>query len=412
MVPHPLAMVGRVARIGVVHVGWQGHVAPANRLTAALAASGHSVVAWAPPDFHGQIADAGAEFRSLPWRVPSDNDGVAADPSPAFHRPAPQPDQPVALAVMHGIHELALSLAGYTLMVGEVLTAAAHEENLDLVVHDVMAPWGRVAAEWLGLPRLASYPGFPPPFEIDAPEITPELEQHLAVARQTVAQRWGIEFADSRDVLVSEGDATAAFTTPEIAGQDAPDPSWRLVGPLMGSPPASATDVPDDDRPLVYMALGTVHNWRTDVFRATIDALADEDVRLLVSTGGRLDPRTFEPLPPNVTVVPYVDSRAVLSGAALHVTHGGANSVHESLAAGVPMVCLPQGDDHHLWADRVRVLGAGSVVSTAEPETIRAAVLDVLADTAARRRAGEVAQHLRDFPGESVVAATVAELLD
>ncbi len=413
MVPHPLAKVGRVARIGVVHVGWHGHVAPANRLTAALTAAGHRVVAWAPADFHGQIAEAGAKARTLAWRASSDDDGVAPDPSPSFHRPPRRPDGPVAMAVMHGIHELALSLAGYTLAVGEALTAAAHEEHLDLVVHDAMAPWGRVAAEWLGLPRLVSYPGFPPPFEVDAPPISDELEQRLAVARQAVAQRWGVEFADSRDVLVSEGDATAAFTTPQISGQDAPDPSWRMVGPLMASPPAApATGVSDDDRPLVYMALGTVHNWRADVFRAGIEALADEDVRLLVSTGGRLEPRTLEPVPPNATVVPYVDSRAVLSHAALHVTHGGANSVHESLAAGVPMVCLPQGDDHHLWAERVRVLGAGSVVSAAEPEAIRTAVLDVLADPLVRGRADEVAQHLRDFPGEAVVSATVSELLD
>ena len=108
MVPHPLAKVGRVATIGVVHVGWHGHVGPANRLTAVLAAAGHRVVAWAPPDFHGQIADAGAEPRSLPWRMPSGNDGSAADPSPSFHRPPRQPDGPVAMAVMHGIHELAL----------------------------------------------------------------------------------------------------------------------------------------------------------------------------------------------------------------------------------------------------------------------------------------------------------------
>jgi MGT family glycosyltransferase len=168
----------------------------------------------------------------------------------------------------------------------------------------------------------------------------------------------------------------------------------------------------DDGRPLVYMALGTVHNWRGDIFRAAIDALGGEDMRLLVSTGGRLDPEAFEPLPPNVTVVDYVDSRAVLANAALHVTHGGANSIHESLAAGVPMVCLPQGDDHHLWAERVRVLGAGVVLADAKPDGIRAAVFEVLADDAARRRADEVAQHLREFPGDRVVAATVSELLD
>jgi MGT family glycosyltransferase len=398
-----------VAAIGVVHVGWPGHVGPANRLTAALAAAGHRVVAWAPPRFHRQIANAGAEARSLPWLVSGDG---TVERSPSFDRPPRQPGDPVAMAIMPGIHELAVYLADYTLAVVEELTEAARAEDLDLMVHDAMAPWGRAAAEQLGLPRLVSYPGFPPPFEMDVPPISKELEERLAAARNVIAERWRVEFAGSDDVLVSVGDATVAFTTPEIAGQEAPDPSWRMVGPLMAPLGAtSATDVPDDDRPLIYMALGTEHNRRADVFRACIDALAGEDVRLLVSTGGRLDPGTFEPLPPNVVVVPYVASRAVLAHAAAHITHGGANSVHESLAAGVPMVCLPQGDDHYLWSERVRMLGAGSVIAAAEPETMRAAVLHLLDDAPTRRRAHEVAEHLRDFPGESVVAATVSELL-
>jgi MGT family glycosyltransferase len=181
----------------------------------------------------------------------------------------------------------------------------------------------------------------------------------------------------------------------------------------MHAAPASAGDprAPGGDGPLVYMAVGTVHNWRADVFQAGIDAVGGSGARLLVATGGRLPPALFDPLPPGVAVVERVDSRAVLATAAVHITHGGANSVHEALAAGVPMVCLPQGDDHYLWADRVRALGAGELLRDADPDAIRASVESLLGDSPARRAAREVAEHLGDFAGETEVERALDELL-
>jgi MGT family glycosyltransferase len=402
-----------VATIGVVHVGWHGHVGPANRLSAVLAAAGHRLVAWAPSPFHAGIAATGAEPRSLSSPGPVDGGGPGRPP-PSFERPRPAPGAGAALAVMHGIHELSVGLAATTLAVTEQLVEELHAEGVELVVHDAMATWGRVAAEWLGLPRLVSYPGFPPPYDLDAPPIEPATEERLAVVRQAVAQRWGVELAGSRDVLLSTGDLNLAYTTPLVAGQGAEDDSWRLVGPLMPAVPAAAGDprAPAGEGPLVYLALGTVHNWREDVFRAGIEGVAASGARLLVALGGRLRPSTFEPLPPGVAVVDRVASRAVLAEAAVHVTHGGANSVHEALAAGVPMVCLPQGDDHWLWADRVRALGAGVVLDAAEPAAIGEAVAALLGDGPERRAARDVGAHLHDFPGEAEVARALDELLD
>ena len=404
-----------MATIGVVHVGWHGHVGPANRLSAVLAGAGHRVIAWAPQAFHAQLASAGAEPRALSLAGPTDNGGSASPRAPgaSFERPRPAENAGPALAVMHGIHELAVGLAGTTVAVTDELIEELHAAGVELVVHDAMAPWGRVAAEWLGLPRLVSYPGFPPPYEFDAPSIAPATEDRLAAGRQAVAERWGVELAGSRDVLVSTGDLNFAYTTPRIAGQGAEDASWRLVGPLMPAAPASTGDPrePGGDGPLVYMALGTVHNWRADVFQAGIDAVGGSAARLLVATGGRLPPGLFDPLPPGVAVVERVDSRAVLAAAAVHITHGGANSVHEALAAGVPMVCVPQGDDHYLWSDRVRALGAGEVLRDAEPDTIRASVESLLGDSPARRAAREVAEHLGDFAGETEVERALDELL-
>jgi MGT family glycosyltransferase len=402
-----------VATIGVVHVGWHGHVGPANRLGAVLAAAGHRVIAWAPPAFHAQLAAAGAEPRSLGSPGPTDADAGPVKPPPSFERRRPEPGAGPALAVMHGIHQLSVGLAVTALVVTDELIGELHAAGVELVVHDAMAPWGRVAAEWLGLPRLVSYPGFPPPYDLDAPPIDPATDDRLASVRQAIAERWGVELSGSRDVLLSTGDLNTAYTTPRIAGQGAEDGSWRLVGPLMHAPPATAGDrrAPAGDGPLVYMALGTVHNWRADVFRAGIEAMAGSGARLLVATGGRLPPAVFEPHAQNIAVVDRVDSRAVLAAAAVHITHGGANSVHEALAAGVPMVCLPQGDDHYLWADRVRALGAGVVLDEADPAAIREAVAAMLGDASPRRAARDLAEHLKDFPGEAEVARALDELL-
>jgi MGT family glycosyltransferase len=202
---------------------------------------------------------------------------------------------------------------------------------------------------------------------------------------------------------------TVVYTTPMIAGLEIGDPTWRMVGPLL-EPREEPAAADDDGRPLVYLALGTLFSHRPALFRAPLEALATEDVRVLVSTGGP-PVETVGPVPANATVVRHVDSRAVLSRAAVHVTHGGAGSVHESLWAGVPMVCLPQGSDHFQWARRIAELEVGEAVAEPDPAAIRAAVSRLLSDDAPRRRAGEVAEHLRSYDGTAAVREAVSAVL-
>ena len=72
-----------------------------------------------------------------------------------------------------------------------------------------------------------------------------------------------------------------------------------------------------------------------------IDALGALPVRGVVTTGPALDAAALRPRE-NVTVVPSAPHRLVPQQAALVVTHGGHGTVIEALAAGVPMVVLPQ----------------------------------------------------------------------
>lgn len=376
-----------------MHIGWPGHVGPANRLTAVLARQGHDVVAWAPEHHREAVEAAGAELRPMGW-----------EGQPAA-RPEPPPDR--------GLSGLAAMLAQATVAQTGPLVDALLAEDVELVVHDAIAPWGRVAGDFLGLPRICSFPGHPPVWPLGIGPVPPSHAAVLGECRDEVRRRWGMELGDAAAVLISPGDQTTVYSVPEVIGRPMPQPTWRSVGPLMGPAPEPDSEpalAGLDGAPLVYVALGTSFNYRFDVFRTVLDALAGEEVVVLLSTGG-LETGRLGPVPANARVAERVLSRAVLARTAVHVTHAGASSVHESLLAGVPMVCVPQGADNPRWAERVAAVGAGMVVTEPTEEGLRDAILGVQGDEAMRQSTGELARRLAAFDGEAVVADAVARLL-
>src|SRR5258708_38590136 len=76
-----------------------------------------------------------------------------------------------------------------------------------------------------------------------------------------------------------------------------------------------------------------------------IDGLATLPVRALVTTGPALDPNAFR-ASSNAVVLASAPHSEVLKDASAVVTHGGHGTVVRALAAGVPMIVMPQGRDH------------------------------------------------------------------
>jgi MGT family glycosyltransferase len=174
---------------------------------------------------------------------------------------------------------------------------------------------------------------------------------------------------------------------------------------------------PSSQRPLVYVCFGTCFNRRLNHFKAVLEALAEEPVDVLVSTGKRdadddgvVTPGQLEPLPPNIVARDFVAGREVLSRARVHVTHGGCNSVHESLLAGVPMVVVPQAFDQAPLGKRIDELGAG-LLAGETPESIRGGVRRLLGDDRAHVRAGELSRHLVAFDGRQRIAELFERLV-
>jgi MGT family glycosyltransferase len=180
----------------------------------------------------------------------------------------------------------------------------------------------------------------------------------------------------------------------------------RHVGRVLagvGSDAGWAPPAGGDDRSLVVVSMGTTPMDEGPVVQRVLAALAEEPVAVLALLGAHLDPADL-PLPANAAASGYVRHAAVLPHAAVTVCHGGLGTVLASLAAGVPLVCLPLGRDQPDNAAAVERAGVGRTVDPAAgPDAIRDAVAGVLGDPTYRRAAAALGESMAP-PGEATAA--------
>lgn len=222
----------------------------------------------------------------------------------------------------------------------------------------------------------------------------------LATARGIVDMYHG---ADLRLIQTSE-----AFDFPIT-----PAPrNVRYVGPVLDEPDwiAGTWQSPwreDDARPLVVVSLSTTYQNQRDALRSMIAALAELDVRGLVTLGPAMEEEQFA-CPDNVVAVPSAPHGQVFPHADAVVTHAGHGTVMRALAHGLPVVCLPMGRDQNDNAARVEVHGVGlRLKPTAGAAKIRAAVRRVLDEPHFREQARRMKQ---DIAADAASDRAVKEL--
>jgi MGT family glycosyltransferase len=187
-------------------------------------------------------------------------------------------------------------------------------------------------------------------------------------------------------------------------------PNTSFIGPL----PAPASDAPlppwwgeltSRSRPVVHVSQGTIDNRDLGrLIRPTLDALADSDVIVVASTGGRA-PEELGPVPTNARVAAYLPYDRLFPLVDVFVTNGGFGGVQQSLAAGVPMVVAGDTEDKPDIAARVEWGGVGVNLHTGRPraEALRDAVQRVLREPGFRARtAAHAAAIARLAPLETI----------
>ena len=168
-------------------------------------------------------------------------------------------------------------------------------------------------------------------------------------------------------------------------------------------PPVWLGELP---RPLVYATLGTVFNTPA-AFRPLLDALGDADVGAVVTVGRDVEPEALGAVPANVRVEQFVPQAQVLPAVAAVISHGGSGTLLGALAAGVPLVLVPQGANQFENAVRCERIGVAANVPTGEP--IGPALHAVLSDPAYAEAARGVQAEIEAMPTSDEVAQAVEE---
>jgi UDP:flavonoid glycosyltransferase YjiC (YdhE family) len=166
-------------------------------------------------------------------------------------------------------------------------------------------------------------------------------------------------------------------------------------------------------RPVVHVTQGTVDTSDlTRVIGPTLRALADKDVFIVVTTGGRDPAQIPGGLPANARAAAYVPYADLLPHLDLAVTNGGYGGTQLLLARGIPLIVAGATEDKPEVAGRVAASGAGINLRTGTPTAaaLAAAVETILGDPTYRQRAHTLAAEYASHDTDALIHAELADL--
>lgn len=179
------------------------------------------------------------------------------------------------------------------------------------------------------------------------------------------------------------------------------DEQYKFLGPSIYERAPKEFGFVKTDKPVVYISLGTVLKGAVSFFQNCVDAFSQEDVDVIISVGQKFDVRKLKNVPSNVHIYSSVPQLQVLQMADVFVTHGGMNSVSESLVYGVPMVVIPFVSDQPVNARCIEKLGVGKRMEYTQVNraALREMVLSVLSDDDIKNNLQKVKNLIDNAPG-------------
>ncbi|WP_030609010.1 glycosyltransferase [Streptomyces sclerotialus] len=288
------------------------------------------------------------------------------------------------------------------------LIDVARDWRPDLILHESTEFGGYLAGERLGIPHGVL--DIAPMAPYDHPAVTEELNKHRAdLGLDRITDPWHA-FRTFRAGVVPEDFYPEANRLPSARHYRVPAPAAEeILDPEIARLPA--------DRPLVLATLGSnaTHfpgGGALPLLDAIIEALGDLPVTGVVALGANTDPREWRGArAANVHLTSFVQQELLLRSSDAFLTHAGFNGTREALAAGVPMVAVPLFAEQSRNAARLQEIGVGRRVDAqdATPESLAAAVGEVLADRVCRARARSLQRRSHALPGlDRLVADAVA----
>jgi MGT family glycosyltransferase len=393
---------------------------------------GHRVVFVAEESFAGTLEARGFEERLVRLTPPPETPETPGqfwkdfvrETSPVFRRPT--------IEQLSGFIEPTFrALCDGASYIDEALRAVIDEVAPDVVIEDnvvsfpaILAsgrPWVRImSCNPLELPdpKLPPvYSGYPTDRDEDWAAFRAEAERVLGPLHRefdTLCRERGAPPLPPREFQHSSNWLNLALCPQELDYLRAvPLPAtWHTLQASVRegeSPWHPPVDLGDPDASLVYLSLGSLGSADLPLMRQLVHALGETRYRVVVSKGPlheELD------LPPGMVGEEFLPQTSVLPQVDVVITHGGNNTVTESLFFGKPMVVLPLFWDQHDNAQRIDETGLGRRLPTyeADSDDLTAAIESLLGSPELAARLAATSRRLQSSPG-TIQAADLLERL-
>ncbi|MFI9309680.1 macrolide family glycosyltransferase [Streptomyces triculaminicus] len=392
----------RPAHIAMFSIAASGHIHPSLDVIRELVDRGHRVTYAIPESFAELVASTGAEPRIYDSSLPTDADPDNWGAEPIDH---------MELFLDNAVHSLPS-------------IAAQYEDDVpDLVLFDSLTYAGRVLGHRLNVPTVQMCPHMVPwegyEEEMLAPVMGPLMESPRGRAYAERFTGWlrenGMTESPVR-FITHPGRRIALIPRAMQPNADRVD---TTLNTFTGSCQGDRADQGDWERPkdaekVLLVSLGSVFTKRPDFYRACLAAFGDlPGWHVVLQIGKHVDVAELGPIPANVEVSSWVPQVAILRQADAFVTHAGMGGSKEGLAAGVPMVAVPQAADQFVNADVLQGLGVARHLPAEEAtaEALREAVLSLVADPAVAARSAALKAELAAEGGTPYAADLIeAEL--
>lgn len=453
----------------VMNLQATGHVNPTLALVAELCSRGCKVTYFVDVLLKETVEGAGAAWR--PYRYPHGNfTGIMHtldEVGISKYVPEGTPEteyQPLPMAMIYNAEM--------------VLPALLQDlQNLyprpSLIVYDPFIAFARVAAHVLQVPAVCSLT-IPGPGVLPKPEATIqawEAKPWVEGPRKHILEQYGFdvfkdglqqEFYSPTLNIVTTIDELFAPPAAGLQTQRYGDFPFKCVGPLVDftvkrvahvGTLATAQTMEEGGllmkideaiaagRKVILLSMGTVatstNKWNSPlgamaksngldectgkmivqhVFRTCFEALGkDERIIVVLATGGQKDALEGLPATPsNFIVRQSVPQLEILKRSSAFITHGGANSMHESILLKVPMAVVPLFGDQPANATSIARCGAGVAflrpLNSLSPESLQSAVDQLLEHESFQEEVARVSAKFVASGGAPVAADAILEL--
>ena len=379
-------------KILMVNLPFAGHTNPTLELARILVGLGHQVAYIHAPEWCEKVEQTGAQF------IPYDNytDGLSASRK-----------------------ELRSFSAAYD-------TVFRVGKDFDCLIYEMLFVSGKALADRLGIPSFRLFSTFALNEQVILDfaqtggwQLTAffRYKTLLKLLSRRLQKRFGWYYPDIiKEITRNSPALNFVYTVKEFQpyANDFDEETYQFVGASIGDRGEVAFDFSKMSETIIYISLGTLLNTSIKFFKTCIEAFGNQPVSVIMSIGKTIKQEQLGKLPDNVFAYPYVPQLEILQKASLFITHGGMNSVNESIYYGCPMLVIPMGNDQPRVAQQVKDLHLGKTLAHKglTAKQLRDSAYSVLQDSSYKKKLEEFQNLSHLAGGNQAIARMILKILE